>query len=181
GRAPRHSQGSANHLHPRVARTRSGPARAPPNILAVPSVSPGTWREFLSIADRSYRPAGGRSRQSGGRGEPRERLALKPKRASPRTGQPPVRSSDQRAAALRQGTKSLLSGNRGDQLEVIPVALGFCRLLCLVEVNGMDLAPIDSDRALAVERIVSRKLLHLGDHEFAVAAVADRRHRLEIM
>src|SRR5229473_3591406 len=88
---------------------------------------------------------------------------------------------DECAAPVGERTERLVGRDRGDQLEIIPLALGFRRLLGLVEVNRMNLAAIGADRAFTKQRIAGRHFFHFRHHGFAVAAVANGRYGLQVM
>jgi hypothetical protein len=45
----------------------------------------------------------------------------------------------------------------------------------------VDLVAVGADRALAEQRIVGRRILHLGDDGPAVGIALQRGHRLEVM
>src|SRR5688572_21792811 len=74
----------------------------------------------------------------------------------------------ERAVALVHRPERLLGGNDGALLVVVPRALRLRRLLHLEQVRGMHLSPVGANGALAEERIVRGRLLHLRDHLRAV-------------
>src|SRR5215470_9888178 len=90
-------------------------------------------------------------------------------------------SSRQRTPAILEWTERFVGGNRRAQLEVIPGILRLRRFFYFVEVHVMNVATVDAYHPLAVERIVSRNLLHLGDHSSAVSRTPQRLERLEVM
>src|SRR6266446_8762490 len=77
--------------------------------------------------------------------------------------------SDQRALALVEGPEGLIRGHFLHQLVVVPGPLRFRRLLHLVEVHRVQLAPVLADAALPEDRVVGGRLLHLLDDGPAVA------------
>src|SRR5262249_24016993 len=84
-------------------------------------------------------------------------------------------------AAFRQRPEGLIGRNGGADLEVVPRALRFRRLLHLDQVHWVDLAAVGAHRALAEQLVVRRQLLHLGDHRLAVGFALERLDRLEIV
>src|SRR5437867_1283831 len=81
--------------------------------------------------------------------------------------------------AILQRPESLIGWNRRADLVQVPLALRFRRLLGLDQVRRMDLASIRPDHSLAEERIVGRRLLHLGDDLGAIVAL-ERFDRLQV-
>src|SRR4029453_9685647 len=82
---------------------------------------------------------------------------------------PPLLLLHQRAVALVEWPEGVGGRDGGDELVVVPRRLGLVGGLHLEEIRGVNLSPIFPDRPLAEDRIVRRKLLHLGDDGFAVA------------
>ena len=67
--------------------------------------------------------------------------------------------------------KSLIGGNGGANLVIVPLALRLRRLLDLHQIRRMNLAPVRANRALAEQRILSRRFLHLRGDLGAVVAL----------
>src|SRR5260370_8182266 len=93
---------------------------------------------------------------------------------------PSASTLDECAAPVGEGTECLVGRDRGDQLEIIPLALGFRRLLGLVEVNRVNLSAVGADRAFAKERIASRHFLHFRYHVLPITPLLDTRHPLTV-
>ena len=92
-----------------------------------------------------------------------------------------VLSVDHRTAAVLQRTESLIRWNGGAQLVVVAGIFRLFRRLDLEQIGRVDLAAVGADLALAEQRIVGRKLFHLGDHGLAVGVAFERVDRLQIM
>src|SRR5690606_3901469 len=90
--------------------------------------------------------------------------------AGPRSrppGLPPAAALrfQQRAGGVGQRLEGLFGGNRGNQLGIIPAALGFTGLFHFVQIHVVDHPPIRADAGVAHDRIFDRQLAHLvGDH-----------------
>src|SRR6266545_1134663 len=78
---------------------------------------------------------------------------------------------DQWAVALVDGAEGLVRRDRGPDLVVVPRILRLRGLLHLDQVRRVDLPTVGSDRALAEQRVVGRRLLHPGDDLGAVVAL----------
>src|SRR5687768_1985279 len=83
------------------------------------------------------------------------------------------------ATAVFFRPKGLVGRDGGADLVVVPRVLGLGRLLHLDEVRVVQLASVGADAPLAEERVVGRRVFHLGDHLGAVVALQGL-HRLEI-
>src|SRR5690242_6240206 len=77
----------------------------------------------------------------------------------------------QRTFTLVQWPKSLIRGDGGAHLVIVPLALRHRRLLHLHPIRGMNLAPVRAYRPLAEQRIVGRHFLHLRDDLGTVVAL----------
>src|SRR5215472_5005152 len=92
-----------------------------------------------------------------------------------------VSAMDHRALAILHWSERLVGRDGGKQLIIITWILRFFRLLHLEEIGRMNLATVGTNVAFAEERIVSRHLLHLGDHRPAVCVAFQSRNRFQIM
>src|SRR5271156_2813895 len=90
-------------------------------------------------------------------------------------------AGDERTIAVFQRPERLIRRNGDTQLVDVARIFRFRRRLDLKQISRMDGAAVDTDRALAKQRIVGRDVLHLGDLGFAVGGAFERRDRLEVM
>src|SRR5687768_1678956 len=87
----------------------------------------------------------------------------------------------QRAVPLVDRAERVFGVDLRPQLVEVPRTLRFGRPLHLEQIGVMDLAPVLADLALAEQRIVGGRLLHLGDYRLAVGLACLGLERLEVV